>query len=105
MVSAIMPYKKRAITYYKREGNPRIEYWVVDDSDRITTCSPTKWHRVALPDQTTLETLAKCADIRYRATQKQFNKQVDDNAWLRNNPPPAGVNRMVHLCQHVGITV
>lgn len=101
----MMIKKKRAITYSKREGNPRVDYWILDADDRITACSPTKWHHYALPDQTTPETLAECADIRYRATQKQLNKIIDDNAWLRNNPPPAGVDRMVHLCQHLGITV
>lgn len=97
-----MAYKKRAITH-NRDCEERLEYWVVSDSETITKCAPMKWHKLKLEDQTTPTTKETAARLRYCAVQTQFNKRVDDNAWLRTTNPPTD-RRYQALCDHVGIT-
>lgn len=98
-----IPHKKRVIQYTKRDCNEFAEYWVIDADGGIATCSPARWHRVNLPDETDPATLEKVARMRYIKVRTQFNKQVDDNTWLRANPPPPGIGHHAHLCQHLGI--
>jgi hypothetical protein len=101
-----MAHKARVIQYTKRDGSPRLEYWCVDDSGTIRTCSPGRWHRVDLPDHTPLERLEKCAEMRLRATRwTQFNRQVDDNATMRQWREHGETATLVRLCEHHGITV
>ena len=97
-----MAYKKRAITWAKN-GDERLEYWAVSDTDTISTCSPMAWHKLNLEDQTTAATLETAARLRYCKVQTQFNKRVDDNAWLRSNPQP-DASRYQALCCHLSIT-
>ena len=98
-----MSYKKRAITWTKA-GEDRLEYWVVSDSGTISKTAPMRWHKVALEDQTTPATMETAACLRYRGANLQFSAQVDDNAWLRSNPPPDG-HRYQALCVKRMLTV
>lgn len=102
-----MAYKKRAIVA-SANGDDRLEYWVMYDSETspgmeaIKKCAPMAWHKLDLEDRTAPDRMEKAACIRYRKVQTQFNKQVDDNAWLRANPQPDG-QRYQALCRHLGI--
>jgi len=94
--------KKRAITY-NRDCEERVEYWVINQNGSISKCAPTVWHRINLPDTSSLPSVETAARLRYKKVQTQFNKQVDDNTWLRTNPPLDAAKRYQHLCDHLNI--
>lgn len=96
------PHKRRAITYTKREGHPRVEYWTVDADGGIKELSPTVWHKSNLPDMTTPERLEEVAALIYKKKQTQFNRRVDDNQWLRTQTTD---KPFTVLCAHCGFVV
>ena len=104
-----MAHKSRLIEYTKR-GDKRMLYAIISDDGTIKTCSPKRWHCIDLPDHTPHDRLGQCAELRLRATRwQQFNRQVEDNALLREwghggvvDMRPAG---LISLCEHHGILV
>ena len=97
-----MTHKQRSIQYSKREGNERVEYWVVNDDGIISTCAPRSWHALKLEDKTSPTTMEKVAMMRYKSQRKQFRDQVDDNAWLRTVSIPDD-KRYQALCERAEI--
>lgn len=94
------PYKQRAIQR-SRSGDERVEYWVVDESERIRTCAPQKWHKIKLEDRSSEAATEQVAKLRYKKL-RQFNQQVDDNAWLRTQRINDNA-RYRALCDRAGI--
>lgn len=92
-------HKKRSIKYSKRDGNHRLEYWVVDESRRIRTCAPRTWHAVDLPDMTHPAIYFRAAEMRLASVRGQFKHRVEDSATLRTLPDD-GRPGAVRLCEH-----
>ena len=91
--------KQRSIQYSKRDGNPRIEYWIVDAEGFISTCPPRAWHKIDLPDETEPSVLEKAASMRLAHVRNQFKHRVEDNQLMRDK----GMS-IFEVCEHHGIT-
>lgn len=96
--------KTRAIIC-KRDGDNRIEYWVLEPDGSVTTCAPNVWLKLNLTDATTPREMERCAEIRAREFLKKrpFGVRVDLNRWEREtNPPPA--MRYQAICNHLKLS-